>query len=420
MRKIDFGGYVYQLCLILLIFQRALVPFNGLFSYIDEIVAVILLSAYISNILIKKKISKFEARIWLLFFLIIIVGLMGNLLSGYTRKGSLIINSIVFWLKGFIVFLSTYNYFDSKSDSSKKCLKNISNIVKILIIFSTIVLVSSPITKYGIELSSLKVRYGLHAFCFIYPKAAIYSWYCLIYMVILTADQSINKKSNVLFLILNSISWIATLRSRAFAYVGCYWILYFIMLKMDKNKLEKIKKLKLRNIILILIIALLIAFPAIKKYFGNNTTSRYLLLVTGIDIAIDQFPFGDGFSTYGTTASYVDYSPVYIKYGFNKIYALKGAEGGNELVDTYWPAILGEMGFTGLVFMGILVFIIFKFLIKKSRTNQNIYFCIMFFVITTMFSSLVTAVLSSDIMLLYFMIANLACSVSLKREELEE
>lgn len=417
MKKINMERLIYTTFIILLLFQRVFTQYISFFSYIDEIIMIILAFTYLLRIIRRKSILKDEGIILGILALFVLSGILGNALSEYSRKLSLIENTIIFWIKSFIVFLSTYSYFRGNKDDAKIVVKNISRIMKVIVCIATIMLITSPVTHIGIETYSWRVRYGLHAFCFLYSKASIFSWYCIAYMLILTLDNAINKKRNTPYLIMTSICWVMTLRSRAFAYVVCYWILYILFYKVDKSKLAKVKKIKLRHIICILTIAILIAVPAIKKYFGNHDTSRYILLTTGIDIAINKFPLGYGFSTFGTTASYLEYSPVYVKYRFNNIYALNGENGGNELIDSYWPALLGETGIIGTALIVLLVSYIFKKAISKAKKNQITYMCVIFLLLTSMFSSLVTAVFSADIMILYFMILNLTCGINEEKKE---
>lgn len=129
------------------------------------------------------------------------------------------------------------------------------------------------------------------------------------------------------------------------------------------------------------------------------------MLTTGILIAIRFFPFGAGFANYATSASFKDYSPLYYDYGFNMIYRLnKSADGMTELTDCYWPAVMGEFGAVGIILMSLLLIFIGKRLLKKSKFNKWIYYNTLFFIVTSLFSSVATAVFSSDAMILYIII----------------
>ena len=75
-----------------------------------------------------------------------------------------------------------------------------------------------------------------------------------------------------------------------------------------------------------------------------------------------------------------------------------------ELTDCYWPAVMGEFGVIGTFIMIFLFVFIGKELIKRSRFNKWIYYNTLFFIVTSLFSSVATAVFSSDAMILYIII----------------
>jgi hypothetical protein len=80
---------------------------------------------------------------------------------------------------------------------------------------------------------------------------------------------------------------------------------------------------------------------------------------TSVLVGRDYFPLGAGLGRYGSWLSREHYSPLYKKYGLSDIRGLapaRPAEGARRArvaapsaTDTFWPAILGEMGVIGLV-----------------------------------------------------------------------
>jgi hypothetical protein len=72
-------------------------------------------------------------------------------------------------------------------------------------------------------------------------------------------------------------------------------------------------------------------------------------------VAREDFPLGGGLGRWGSWMSRVHYSPLYFEYGAYKIRGLKPKNPVN-VTDTFWPQILGELGFLGLgayvVFLG--------------------------------------------------------------------
>jgi hypothetical protein len=87
------------------------------------------------------------------------------------------------------------------------------------------------------------------------------------------------------------------------------------------------------------------------KRVGPEGHVRLAMYIVSFKIAYDHFPFGSGMGTFGSLASIVDgYSKVYIDYGVSKIGSNSPRDvkrGHHTLLDTYWPHILGELGFIG-------------------------------------------------------------------------
>jgi hypothetical protein len=77
---------------------------------------------------------------------------------------------------------------------------------------------------------------------------------------------------------------------------------------------------------------------------GNpNASARSALYYTSVLIARDHFPLGTGLATFGSHASKLFYSAVYVEYGISQVYGLSPTE-ANFITDTFWPMVLGEGG----------------------------------------------------------------------------
>jgi len=91
----------------------------------------------------------------------------------------------------------------------------------------------------------------------------------------------------------------------------------------------------------------------------ENTQARVALYKTSVLVGRDYFPLGAGLGRYGSWLSREHYSPLYGEYGLSDIRGLapaRPAEGDRKAkvaapsaTDTFWPAILGEMGIIGLI-----------------------------------------------------------------------
>ena len=92
---------------------------------------------------------------------------------------------------------------------------------------------------------------------------------------------------------------------------------------------------------------------------SDNPQARVKLYTTSAEIAGDYFPLGAGLGRYGSWMSREEYSPLYVAYGLDEVRGLWPAREATteqrarlaapSATDTFWPAILGEMGVIGLI-----------------------------------------------------------------------
>jgi hypothetical protein len=86
---------------------------------------------------------------------------------------------------------------------------------------------------------------------------------------------------------------------------------------------------------------------------GAEGHVRLGMYIASFNIAKDYFPFGSGVGSFGSLASIVNgYSQIYYDYNVSDIGSNSAndvANGHHTLLDTYWPHILGELGFIGSI-----------------------------------------------------------------------
>ena len=96
---------------------------------------------------------------------------------------------------------------------------------------------------------------------------------------------------------------------------------------------------------------------------GGEEHVRLGMYIASTKISSEYAPFGSGLGSFGSFASIIN-NPIsdgYFDYRFNDLYYRHGIddlagnsedrsrEGGNTMLDTYWPHILGELGIFGLL-----------------------------------------------------------------------
>jgi hypothetical protein len=108
------------------------------------------------------------------------------------------------------------------------------------------------------------------------------------------------------------------------------------------------------------------------KAEDHMSVARNALYIKSLDIANDHFPFGAGLGRYGSWMSRVHYSPLYDKYDLSEIYGLS-REFPNFTNDTFWPMVLGETGYIGLVLYVTVLLGFVKSLYKQIKNTKDKY-----------------------------------------------
>jgi hypothetical protein len=131
-----------------------------------------------------------------------------------------------------------------------------------------------------------------------------------------------------------------------------------------------------KMLFLFLFLFVMIGLKIMEKELSNPNYPRIILLNRSLKIASDYFPLGTGFGTYGTYLSAKYYSPVYFDYYMSKIWGMS-QDYHPFLLDSFWPAILGQFGILGLLFFLFIILIILEEIFKLKYVNMKIYFSVM-------------------------------------------
>jgi hypothetical protein len=106
---------------------------------------------------------------------------------------------------------------------------------------------------------------------------------------------------------------------------------------------------------------------------ATEKVARDVLYKTGFKIANQYFPLGSGFATYGGWIARSYYSPLYLKYGFTKVWGLQKIGNSEFLNDTFWPYIYGQFGFIGCILYFWILLILMKVSYNIFRTTTSPY-----------------------------------------------
>jgi hypothetical protein len=378
------------------------------FSYIDEIFAILCLLYFVFKIMTGTSINKNINTAIMLMVFSLLSGVIGNFLANYQTNLYVISLDILSTYKLFFTAFGLICFFDSTKN--KNCEGALNFVFYILTIYFSILFILCILNLFlNIGMSS-GVRYGIKDFAFIYGIPGIIINHASYFLVILLFEKhnGMSNKHFFLFSIITLLLVISTLKTRGMTICAFYiFSIYFF-----KKTNISIK----RGILLISLFALLIGLPQFRTYFVEQQGARYLFAYNSIFYANKFFPFGTGFSTFGTGTAAQYYSKIYYEIGFNFRFGLSP---DNQLFlnDTFWPAIFCELGYLGL----FTFFLLFLFSIWQFVKHYKDYSLIiaLFIVFDSAFGSIQSAYLTSSSMICLLVIG-IACEETIEYKKINE
>lgn len=328
--------------------------FVGSLGFLDEFSALLSLIVLLYFITIKGKLKLYRKEYYIILLLvgILIIGLTSNFLTfqkGYKTDIAAIIGDSINFFKAFVVYFAVRllsNSFNAKNVLNKlaKYCKFIFYILVVFVILDVVFKIFPHWSRYGI--------YSIELF-FQHPSRYAFA-FSFIFLVLLPKYYYKNK--GFLFFIL-----LVGLLSLKVKYFG--FITFSIIFMFYGKILFKIPKLYFLSILSSLGLLMIWFFwDWLEMYFTfdniEEAWSRAVILYYSFIIGNDFFPLGTGFGTYSSYYSGVHYSWVYDLYGISEVYGIKRTF-WNFIADQYWPMILGQFGYFGLLSM---VFVIYHYL----------------------------------------------------------
>lgn len=110
----------------------------------------------------------------------------------------------------------------------------------------------------------------------------------------------------------------------------------------------------------------------LELYYGGDQSARSLLTAGGLVLAARDFPLGAGLGRYGSAMAAEHYSPEYVGLGFEHVWGLGREDGwGAFLLDTQWPALLGETGWLGTACYAIGMLCALALLLRRVAADES-------------------------------------------------
>lgn len=309
------------------------IRFN-VFRYIDEIFCLLCVLFLFVNIIMKKRIIKYYK--W--FAVLLLIGFMGNFFYDVQSDFKVVAIDAFIFSKPYILFL--YIIITIKESQAKIIYNFLLVISKIFIV----ILAFSSILTMFFDVGMVSER----GFIFFSGFGGTISNWTILFLALVGNSK---KNDRWIYYILSVIIIIS-----ADSGLGIFLLLGFLLIYLF---IEKKRNFRWYYLILIVPICLWLGRNEIMGYLMNDNSPRYKLFYYSFITARDFFPLGAGFATYGSTTAISYYSKLYYKYRFNKMWGMS-VRGSDFLMDSYYPQIIGQMGFIGFIIYVIFMYFIFK------------------------------------------------------------
>lgn len=335
-------------------FSSALSKLSDIFLYCDELVVICLLAFIIFGQPLKKA-SSYEKIFIALFCMFVVLGLIGNLVSGTQSHAIAVVLGVFGCLKFTATFfIILYYYPMSRACTIEKRLLHWMQLVLIVTILFYIANIGLRFDETGF----MYARFGIPALSFFGHPSNISSVFCALTSYFYY--KNIQKKCNVIWVFMSMSVCVLSLRAKAFAIllVFLYALVFFR------------KKIGIGSFAILIAIIIVVIWPSIEYYYLRENASRAVLLRTSFEIANDSFPIGSGFNTFGTMLSGRYYSGIYYQYGLSNRWGFS-PDAYSFLTDGGYATIIAEFGWLGtIVFVGMLVAFLYA-VAKRLKFRGN-------------------------------------------------
>lgn len=328
------------------------------FDGMDEICALLLLIFF--GYVIFRTSDWYVDKSFLVTIGIFLFYLFYSLYIGSNTKKA-ILSDFIIQFKPYLSFFAVYYLKPAFSNNQKSVLRIICFIFWSVLLMLGILSLFRPMI-----IEDLMFHVAFFAACVI-ALSLIY-YYC----------GGDTKKDKLIFILMLSVGLFST-RSK---FYGFYMLSILLMLFSSHIKDLKINIKTISIALIILGAILLVGWQKLDLYFAisgdaeeveTGLLARMMLYTTSLEVLTDYFPFGSGFASFASYSSGVYYSPLYAKYGIDKIWGMNSSD-YSYIADTYYPC-LAQFGVVGiLLFGGFFFFIIRKAfrIFKKTQKPKNL------------------------------------------------
>lgn len=263
----------------------------------------------------------------------------------------------------------------------------------------------------------------------VFGHPGLYSWYMAFVFSICCGLWLDNKKYLYSFLgILCAIGVVISLRRKTIISLIIVFI-FFIVFFLNKNNRKYVLFFGICGFLLLLTVfneqIIYLFQQGFAHYYGDEYYSpRNILLFESISLANSTFPLGEGYGTFGSWMSRVNYSDLYIELGLYKNYGMT-EDNGIYLTDTYWPMIIAELGWIGFTSVVLLWFSILRRLVinfkQSSKPKYRVFHCAASLVLVQVLCESIASpsMAKAPEMFFVMLLAGVSCRLALKEKVVE-
>lgn len=354
---------IYMVCQDLLIARLYMYPgINTVVKRAEEVILLIaVLAMVVRNAALRRSRKSAAIDVWLLG---LVAAAIASSVKAHIVPYLIASFDLFIVLKGFFVFYLAYNLDLDEDDMRKAATVFFFALIAVCAVGAVDFIFPREVRSVLFGFDDVDYRFGIPSVKSIFLHPAVFGWamsfgasFCVAFYVFM------RKRIYLAAAVLFGMGALTSMRFKSIAGLLCSLIAAALILPGEK----KVKSFLIGAVIIILLfvpfgakVALLFEGHAYTYYksYDISGIARNALYGTSLKIAKDFFPFGSGLGTFGGYIAALYYSPLYTQYGLSSVYGLE--RGGYFLMDTFWPYVLGQFGFFGLLFYIVIVALLFR------------------------------------------------------------
>lgn len=378
---------------------------GGYFDQYDELfVASLALIGLAKNTIAQKD----DRSISILLGGYILLGLISNTFSNLTSNYASIAIDLFTSIKHIIAFLFIKTVFST--ETKNEIVRRLFPIAKLYIIATAVFAVISQAAPSNL---TGEIRYGIRSFRFIYEFHIPFGCTVIAASLIIAA-KSTRPETRITYAIIALIPLVCTTKGVVYIYIATLATQFLFVSQ---------RRLQIRHYLVIVAILIPVLSYQIDNYLLKSQSPRIQFIITANDVAIDYFPLGSGFATFGGEQARIHYSKLYYKYGFHNRWGMapiipgESKTPGQFLNDNYIPMILAQTGFIGIILYLAAVLILFRQASADPFQNRETKFIATSALLMLLISSLGTATIKSFAGALLFSVIGILTSSGTNTEQ---